>query len=126
MSIAPGWYNDGTTPNAERWFDGVAWTQHLRPVAPLQASSWSAQQPSNGPDEAAHWLLPVGRSWQSITAGYLGLFGLLIWPLAPFAIWLGIWAMRIPGGHGRGRAVFAIVAGALGTAFGAFALVFWM
>lgn len=133
--IAPGWYHDGTTPNAERWFDGEAWTEHLRPApqalppyqsatAPHGSAPWAAQ-PSTGPDDALHWILPVGRSWQSITAGYLGLFGLLIWPLAPFALGLGIWALRIPGGHGRGRAIFAIIAGVLGTAFGVLALLNW-
>ena len=172
--IAPGWYDDGTS--AERWFDGVAWTEHVRaapaPFAPAAqqspqwaapavqpetrpgAPTWVAQagaapwagqpaqpgaapwagqpgaapwgaQPGNGPDEAMHWILPIGRSWQSIVAGYLGIFGLAIWPLAPFAVWLGIWAMRIPGGRGRGRAVFGIIAGALGTLFGLLAIVFW-
>ena len=164
--IAPGWYHDGVTPNAERWFDGVAWTEHLRPApaappaypsavpqgAPPGAQPWAAQQPTaqpwtaqpwtaqpwtaqpwatqpgapTGPDDAMYWMLPVGRSWQSITAGYLGLFGLVIWPLAPIALGLGIWAMRIPGGHGRGRAIFAIIAGALGTIFGTLALIFWV
>jgi hypothetical protein len=134
MSTPPGWYDDGTTPNAQRWFDGASWTQHLRPVDPQWAARqtvaqpWAAPQPSTGPDDALHWILPVGRSWQSITAGYLGLFGLAIWPLAPIAIWLGIWALRraSQGGHGRGRAIFAIIAGALGTVFGALALIFWV
>ncbi|GAB2622053.1 hypothetical protein Aab01nite_76840 [Paractinoplanes abujensis] len=66
-----------------------------------------------------HWLLPTGRSWQSIAAGYLGLVGLVVWVLGPFALGLGIWAVvrsaREPGVHGRGRAVFGIVAGAIGT-----------
>lgn len=85
------------------------------PAAPRMGAS---------PSDAMHWIVPVGRSWQSILAGYLGLFGLLIWPLAPFALGLGVWAMRRArdGGHGRGRAVFAIIAGAIGTALGIAAL----
>jgi hypothetical protein len=71
-----------------------------------------------------HWLLPTGRSWQSIVAGYVGLFALLIWPLGPFAIWFGLWALRkgSTGGHGRGRAVFAVVVGAAATALLAYLL----
>lgn len=81
------------------------------PAAPRMGAS---------PSDAMHWMVPVGRSWQSILAGYLGLFGLVLWPLAPFALGLGVWAMRRAreGGHGRGRAVFAIIAGAIGTLLG--------
>jgi hypothetical protein len=76
------------------------------------------------PRSIVHWLVPVGRSWQSIVAGYLGLFGLLIWPLAPIAVALGIWAIQrgAHGGHGRGRAVFAVVTGLVGTAAGLWVL----
>jgi hypothetical protein len=93
---------------------------------PWAGSSAPPARMGADPSDPAHWILPVGRSWQSITAGYLGLLGLVIWVLAPFALWLGIWAMRIPGGHGRGRAVFAIITGALGVAFGAVAVLSWM
>ena len=74
---------------------------------------------TSGPSDAVHWMLPVGRSWQSITAGYVGLLSLGLWALGPVAIWLGIWAIKKArtGGHGRGRAVFAIVTGTLGTLF---------
>jgi len=93
-----------------------------------QQYPWPAPQGSmatSGPEDAVHWMLPVGRSWQSITAGYVGLLALGLWALGPVAIWLGIWAMQKAraGGHGRGRAVFAIVTGALGTIFMALFLV---
>ncbi|GEA87056.1 DUF2510 domain-containing protein [Cellulomonas cellasea] len=73
-----------------------------------------------GPSDVVHWLLPTGRSWQSIVAGYLGLFALVLWPVAPFSLALGVWALvrAQHGGHGRGRAVFAIVAGLLGVVVG--------
>lgn len=73
-----------------------------------------------GPSDVVHWLLPTGRSWQSIVAGYLGLFALFLWPFAPFSLALGIWAFARGqrGGHGRGRAVFAIVAGLVGVVVG--------
>ncbi|QGQ18067.1 DUF2510 domain-containing protein [Cellulomonas sp. JZ18] len=28
----PGWYDDGVTPDVERWFDGHGWTEHTRPL----------------------------------------------------------------------------------------------
>jgi hypothetical protein len=68
-----------------------------------------------------HWVLPVGRSWQSVLAGYLGLLSLLIWVLAPFSIGVGIWALvrARSGGHGTGRAITGIVCGTLGVVIGA-------
>ena len=171
----PGWYPDGYTPSAGRWFDGTAWTEHVTPlatagpvpagqpsgapagqsygaqagapyglqpapqagspygVAPSYGSPYAPQygapaKPDLGPSNGLHWVLPVGRSWQSITAGYLGLFALLAWSggaVGPVgaavgvatggaALWLGIVAVRraASGGHGRGRAWCGIVAGA--------------
>lgn len=82
-----------------------------------------------GPGNGLHWVLPVGRSWQSIVAGYVGLFALFAWFMAMvgtagaafggvvglLSVALGILAIRraSTGGHGRGRAWFAVVAGAL-------------
>lgn len=71
-----------------------------------------------GDDPLARWLLPVGRSGWAIAAGYLGFFSLLLFP-APLALLTGIAAFvdmkRNPKKHGRGRAVFGIFMGALGT-----------
>lgn len=70
-----------------------------------------------GHDAGMRMLLPVGRTGLSIVAGYVGLGAILIFPLAPVAIILGVLAVRDiqrkPGSHGMGRAIFAIVAGAL-------------
>ncbi|GEL95257.1 hypothetical protein CCO02nite_19150 [Cellulomonas composti] len=111
---------DGETPGVVRWFDGAGWTEHTQPLAP--AAGVPAPRPSDetGPGSAVHWLVPVGRSWQSVTAGYVGLFSLLVWPLGPVAIGLGVWALvrARHGGHGRGRAIFAIVAGVVATGAG--------
>ena len=70
-----------------------------------------------GPRNAMHWIAPVGRSWQSILAGYLGILSPVIVFLAPFAIGTGIWALVAArrGGHGRGRAWTGIVGGLLGV-----------
>jgi len=103
---------------------GVVGAQQWQGKAP----QWPAPQGSmatSGPSNAVHWMLPVGRSWQSITAGYVGLLALGIWVLGPVAIWLGIWAIQKArtGGHGRGRAIFAIITGTIGTLFMALFLV---
>lgn len=84
-----------------------------------QSAPWQYTQPApadNGPSSAVHWMLPVGRSWQSVVAGYLGLLSLGIWVLGPFAIGIGIWALvrAQSGGHGRGRAITGILGGGIG------------
>lgn len=68
------------------------------------------------PSSAAHWVVPVGRSWQSVTSGYVALFAIFFWPLGPVALGLGAWAFARAarhGGHGRGRATFAVVVGSV-------------
>ena len=70
------------------------------------------------PNDALHWILPTGRSWQSIASGYVALFAMLIWVLGPVSLGLGIWAWRRAQdgqSHGRGRAGFAIVVGVLSS-----------
>ena len=63
-------------------------------------------------------VLPVGRSGWAIAAGYLGLCALIIYP-APLALVASILAYRDlkkhPEKHGRGRAMFGLVMGILGT-----------
>ncbi len=113
---APGWYPDVHDPRILRWFDGYRWTQAVQPVS------------HDGPETALHWMIPIGRSWQSVAAGYAGLAALLAWmfgwmgpggalvggAVGTVALALGVQAVRraAAGGNGRGRAVFAIVAGA--------------
>jgi hypothetical protein len=97
----------------------------LLPSAPPPAQSPYArlQQPyqSPGGDDGPlmRAMLPVGRSFWAIVAGYLGLGSVLLLP-APFAIMFGILAIRDikanPHLHGLGRAWFAIVMGTLGSA----------
>ena len=96
---------------------------HAAPAGPWYPEPERARLGA-GPRDPVHWLLPTGRSWQSIVAGYVGLLALLIWPLGPFAIWFGLWAVRrgAVGGHGRGRAVFAVVVGTAATGLLAYLL----
>ena len=92
------------------------------PTPPPLPGAWPAYPPPlptrMGDDPGMRMLLPVGRSWLAILAGYVGLFAILVIP-APFALLLGILAIRHirrnPGKHGMGRAVFAVVMGGLFT-----------
>ena len=63
-------------------------------------------------------MVPVNTSVLAILAGYVGLISVLCFP-APFALLLGVLALRQlkrnPKLHGKGRAVFAIVMGAVFT-----------
>ena len=96
----------------------------LNEPVPLQRSTLE----SMGDDRVARMLLPVGRSWWAIAAGYMGLFSLAIIP-APLALILGIIAIihlrSRPDLHGMGRAVFGIVMGVLGTGGLIMAALFW-
>jgi hypothetical protein len=126
-TAVPGWYPDPQNPATLRYFDGSGWTEHVTPVpGPAVPAAWApapfgGAAPSAGlgahPNDPLHWLVPTGRNWQSIAAGYLGIFSILLVP-APFALALGVWALKVSqrdGSHGRGRAVFGIIAGGLGT-----------
>jgi hypothetical protein len=41
-AVAPGWYDDPTTPGIRRWWDGAAWTTHTQPTAPQPPAAHSA------------------------------------------------------------------------------------
>ena len=123
-----GWYPDPHLPATLRYFDGAQWTHHL---APMQQPAYPqpmfpaqrAPEPSGAhPSDPVHWLLPTGRTGASIAAGYVGLVALFLWAFGPIALGLGIWAWRTSGvdgkAHGRGRAVFAMIAGAFGSIAG--------
>jgi hypothetical protein len=67
-------------------------------------------------DPAMAFIIPVHTSGLAIAAGYMGLFSVLCLP-APIALLLGLLALRElnrkPKLHGRYRAIFAIVMGAI-------------
>ncbi|MCL2468153.1 MAG: DUF2510 domain-containing protein [Micrococcales bacterium] len=122
----PGWYLDNQNPGLMRWYDGQRWTEQIR--ATEQVPAVGTPMLADGPSSALHWMAPVGRSWQSVVSGYFGLLALLSWMFAGLGVGgagvggvvgastlaLGVWALRraAEGGHGRGRAWFAILAGA--------------
>ena len=79
-----------------------------------------------GDSAGMRMLLPVGRSFWAILAGYFGLFAVLIFP-APLALLFGILAVRDirrnKDRHGMGRAIFGIVMGLIGSGFLVFVVV---
>ena len=78
---------------------------------------------------AMRFLLPVGRSGWAVAAGYLGLFS--VCPiLAPIAVVVSIVALRDlkinPKKFGKGRAIFGLVMGLLGSVALPFAILAMM
>jgi len=82
------------------------------PVPPKPSSS------SSESDAVMKMILPVGRSGWAIAAGYFGLFSVLCLP-APLALFTGVMALldikKNPDKGGKGRAIFGIVMGTIGT-----------
>ena len=79
-------------------------------------------QKSLGDEPGVRMILPVGRSGWAIAAGYLGLFGLLVFP-APLALGVSLIAIRDINRsqktdkkkYGMGRAVFGLIVGSIGS-----------
>ncbi|WP_200806240.1 DUF2510 domain-containing protein [Demequina sp. NBRC 110052] len=147
--VPAGWYADPQVMGTLRYWDGARWTEHTAPMPPPATlpvqgqpmpgqvtpgqfapgrygpGQLPTQAPATepGPNDAMHWIVPVGRSWQSIAAGYLAFASLLFGMFGPLGIvvgggtlWISIWALRLAkrGGHGSGRAIFGIVGGSIG------------
>ncbi|MCC6952099.1 MAG: DUF4339 domain-containing protein [Phycisphaerales bacterium] len=94
---------------------------------PVQPGPIAGYAVGNSQDDLAmRMMLPVGRCPWAIAAGYLGLCSVLLVP-APPALACGIVAVirirKTPGLHGMGRAIFGIIMGGLGIAFGILALI---
>lgn len=120
MSDSPpaGWYADPHSPLAERYWDGGTWSDQTRPRAVPQSDN-------TGVNSALHYVVPVGRGWKAVVAPYLSLVGVLLAPLALAGVILGVLALRERDkGHGTGRAIFAIVVGAVAVL--AWGFVFFM
>lgn len=135
MPTAPaGWYADPREPARFRWFDGAAWTDRTAPSPSTHGAQAATLLPGGAPGprgvgshpgDPVHWIVPTGRTWQSVLAGYLGVVALFVWVLAPVSVAVGVWALvdaHRRGGRGRGRAAFAVVAGVVGAILGLYVL----
>jgi len=112
------------------WTDGMAqWqaaatipgllpAQTVTAIPPVRPAYAGPPQPAPGDDPMMRMLLPVGRSFWAIAAGYLGLLSVL-GVFAPISLIVGLIALsdirKHPERHGRGRAWFGVIMGALGT-----------
>jgi hypothetical protein len=102
-------------PNDLFWRPGMPAAAPAHTLAPFERYFRPQKM---GDDAALRWVLPVGRSPWAIAAGYLGIFSVLL-VFGPLAIGAGILGLRQmkrkPHLHGKGRALFGIIAGSLGT-----------
>ncbi len=100
------------TQNDDNAFRCVS-CQEIIQTIPLQPRSVPIED-----NQAMRMIIPIDRSGLAVAAGYLGLVS-IIYVFAPFALILGILAIRDikkhPEKHGMGRAVFAVVMGAIFT-----------
>ena len=130
MATPAGWYDDPQDARFIRYWDGFQWSADVAPKVAGPVGEAVSQGIDTGPSSVLHYLVPVGRSWQSVVAPYLGLFSLISLPvvgqlLGVGGIVFGVLALRHArtGGHGTGRAITGIVLGAIGTATSTFFLV---
>ncbi|MEV7132149.1 DUF2510 domain-containing protein [Arthrobacter sp. NPDC093128] len=127
MAQPPGWYSDPNVPGQQRWWDGHAWTQQVRP---LQMTADRPELPDHDPSTST--IKPAGhgflRRLGASTYVAVGLLGLLLIPFAAsggFFIWfvLAVFVVLLTGlytlvtgrrswAHIAGRRVGAIVVGA--------------
>jgi hypothetical protein len=119
-------YGSPAVPDAAYGSPGVPDVAYGSPAVPdaahgspgVSRAAYGPPRESRGPGTVLHWIVPVGRSWQSMVAGYLAVFSIIIWVLGPAALGMGVWALarsRRENVRGTGRAVFAVVAGLLST-----------
>jgi hypothetical protein len=103
MSAPAGWYPDG---NGQRYWDGVAWTEHRAPG-------------------------PANRPWSglAITGFFCGVSAILFWLLMPLSVVFSIMAV-VFGVFGlrdvNARAAHGSVLAVLGGVFGMIALSLWI
>lgn len=130
MTTPAGWYDDPHDVQYIRYWDGFQWGADVAPKVGGPIGAAGPQDGDTGPSSVLHYILPVGRSWQSIWAPYLGLVSLLPVPiigqaLGIGAIVLGVLALKRArkGGHGTGRAIIGVVLGSIGLVVGVIFLV---
>jgi GYF domain 2/Domain of unknown function (DUF4190) len=117
-SSIPGLFSPPAAPVAAAPAPAPARLAASAPRSGAQPAASAPRPAPAGDDPVLRMVVPVGRSSWAIAAGYLGLFSLLVLP-APFALATGLLALNDirsdPKKHGKGRAIFGIVMGALGT-----------
>ncbi len=112
----------GPIPKVE--LDRLLQTGQLNPATPVWCQGMAGWAPASygtnaaAPDDGLRFLIPTkSTSAWSLTAGYVGIFCIFIFPIAPLAIVFGILGIRDlkrnPEKNGWGRAITGIVLGGL-------------
>lgn len=106
-AAAPSWYRDPADATMERYWDGAAWTSHVRPASPHMAPPTAA--PWNTPTQAA------GNAF-SIAAIILGALAFLIFP--PLFGTVGLILGAVAKSKGEAMATRALIISGLGLVLG--------
>src|SRR5262245_57105928 len=58
-SVPAGWYPDAAQPGQLRWWNGIAWTDDVQPLAPMPPPPPVASMATAGPAESDPWSAPL-------------------------------------------------------------------
>lgn len=110
MSTPAGWYDDGS--GRQRWWNGVAWTDHFADAPPPAPVQTQAAAPYSGAPASTQPFAAQPTNGMAVTALVLGLLGFGI-----IAAIFGHIALsqitRNPAQSGRGMAIAGLVLGYL-------------
>lgn len=96
---AAGWYPDPSAPGTEKWWSGIAWTEHVRPAASIQSLTHTRTATSLSAHRVGP---PSGAAFSGVSLG-LGILGCLGAILPIIGIVFGSTAIGL-GLVGRARA----------------------
>ena len=66
MTTPAGWYDDPQDARFIRYWDGLQWCADVAPKVAYPARGQAASGPDLGPSNPMHYIVPIGRSWQSV------------------------------------------------------------
>lgn len=108
-TVAPNWYPDPENPTQQRFWDGAAWTQHIRPAVGPVVPAPTAQLGSSATSQST-------SNGLSISAMILGAIAFLIFP--PLFGTVGLVLAGVAKGRGEPLANRALLVAGLGLVLG--------
>ncbi|ANF30382.1 hypothetical protein A0130_00615 [Leifsonia xyli] len=129
----PGWYADPSGPGGLRYWDGVAWTQHVQPAQPVPVAPAPTYPPQAYPYYAPTVPAKNSKATSAFVWGIISIISIVINPFALpsiLAIVFGAQGRRVAEqleaagqpNSGRARATSGLVVGIVGAAL----FVVWM